>query len=216
MLDGMSFPRKSDTPYSYFVRARTSVEMSAFSKEVDWLRSVRVDSISESEFLREAAWVVVNSGFRESTARRLFPHISLAFFDWRSAGLIAEQSERCIEIASCVFRHDGKLRAIAQAAEIVDAVGMANIRVSLLDEPVEFLKSFSYIGPITVWHLAKNLGCDVAKPDRHLVRLATYFGFDCVQRFCGEIAEAAQERISVVDLILWRFIASQNHFAAHR
>src|SRR5204862_28581 len=33
-----------------------------------------------------------------------------------------------------------------------------------------------YIGPVTCWHLAKNVGMDVVKPDRHLVRMAQASG----------------------------------------
>jgi hypothetical protein len=67
------------------------------------------------------------------------------------------------------------------------------------------LEALPFIGTVTKWHLAKNLGLDVAKPDRHLLRIAARFGYDDVQRMCHDICEFCGERISVADLVLWRF-----------
>ena len=38
-------------------------------------------------------------------------------------------------------------------------------------EGVNYLTTFDQIGPVTAFHLAKNLGLDVVKPDRPLVRM---------------------------------------------
>jgi len=48
---------------------------------------------------------------------------------------------------------------------------------AVLQDPVPTLRSFPYIGGVTAFHLAKNLGADLAKPDRHLSRLAAAQGF---------------------------------------
>ena len=37
---------------------------------------------TESDLLREAAWVILCSGFREAVIRRMFDFISLCFCDW--------------------------------------------------------------------------------------------------------------------------------------
>jgi hypothetical protein len=60
---------------------------------------------------------------------------------------------------------------------------------------------------VTVWHLAKNLGFDAAKPDRHLVRIAEHYGFDHPRAFCTAIAQASSDPVKVVDLVVWRFLA---------
>lgn len=70
---------------------------------------------------------------------------------------------------------------------------------------VSFLETFPYIGPVTAYHLAKNIGLDVVKPDRHLVRLAASAGYPSPLALCEDIATVLGERLGVVDLVLWRF-----------
>jgi len=65
--------------------------------------------------------------------------------------------------------------------------------------------SFDYIGPVTCFHLAKNLGVDVVKHDRHLVRYASYMGFRDATELCEMISRITGDRVAVVDLVLWRF-----------
>jgi hypothetical protein len=43
---------------------------------------------------------------------------------------------------------------------------------------------FPMIGPVTSFNLAKNIGLDVAKADRHLSRLAANVGFSDVPSLC--------------------------------
>lgn len=69
---------------------------------------------------------------------------------------------------------------------------------------VGYLGTLPWIGKITKWHLARNMGIDVAKPDRHLVRLCEEFGFKDVQKMCGFISKRTGDRIGLVDVILWR------------
>jgi hypothetical protein len=68
-------------------------------------------------------------------------------------------------------------------------------------------QQFPFIGPITSFHLAKNLGLPVAKSDRHLVRLANAVGFEDVQSMCRNISSFTGDPVPVVDIVLWRFSA---------
>lgn len=62
-----------------------------------------------------------------------------------------------------------------------------------------------FVEPTTSLHLAKNIGLPVAKPDRHICRIANTFGFDKVQRLCENIARVIDEPIQVIDVVLWRY-----------
>ena len=68
-----------------------------------------------------------------------------------------------------------------------------------------FIGSLPYMGPRTTFHLARNIGFDCAKPDVHVQSLARRFGYYDVQTFCGKIAHKVNERIGVVDVVLWRY-----------
>jgi hypothetical protein len=161
--------------------------------------------MDESQFLREYAWVVLNSGFREAVVRQRFNYISLCFCDWESAESIAERGQLCIETALEVFRHRGKLEAIAFTAKRIASNGFSELSASLRLNPTLALQQFPYIGAITSLHLAKNLGAEVAKPDRHLVRLANRFGYSDPGTMCQDISIAIGDRVPVADLVLWRF-----------
>ncbi len=120
--------------------------------------------------------------------------------------LISNTAEECIETALSHFRHEGKIRAIATAATMLATSDpFEKLIERVLGDPIRVLQSFPYIGPITVFHIAKNIGIKVAKPDRHLFRLAHSSGFQSVEEFCGTIAHFLGEDIRRVDSVLWRF-----------
>lgn len=164
------------------------------------------DDMSESEFLRELAWVILSAGMAELVVRGKFADISASFLEWRSARTISDRAEECIANALCHFRHEGKIRAIASAAHTVaGAPSFQALKRKILRDPIRELQAFAYVGPITAFHIAKNIGVAVPKPDRHLNRLARSSGFDSVDEFCGTIAYFLGEDVRRVDSVLWRF-----------
>jgi hypothetical protein len=171
--------------------------------------------ITEPDFLRELAWVILSAGIAEAVVRSKFPDISTSFLEWESARCISERAEECVTSALRHFRHARKIGAIARAAAIVSAApSFVVFKDQLLRDPIRELQSFAYIGPITVFHIAKNIGIAVAKPDRHLQRLARSSGFDSVGEFCGTIASFLGEDIRLVDSVLWRFATMYGDYVA--
>jgi hypothetical protein len=175
--------------------------------EIEWQRQVQFHEFSERDFLRESAWVTLCAGFRESTVRRAFDHISLAFCDWESASSIVAAGETCVRAAAARFRNERKLDAILRVSRKIHKAGFARFKFDVLNRPIETLMTLPYIGHITAWHLAKNLGLDVAKPDRHLSRLSATFDFCCPDHLCRALSNAVGEAPKVVDLVLWRYLA---------
>lgn len=190
-----------------FQRAWKAVTQSPVSAEIAWQRTVLPEHFTETDLLREAAWVILCGGFREATVRRVFDHVSLCFFDWSSAAEITEVAASCITAACAVFNNRRKLSAIVNVARRIERVGFAELKHRIIGEPVIELRHFPYIGDVTVWHLAKNLGFDVAKPDRHLIRLARRHGFGDAHALCSALSHATGEPVRVVDLVLWRYAA---------
>jgi hypothetical protein len=191
-----------------FSKASAYCVAANLTAELEWQRDRSFDDFTETDLLKETAWVILCSGFRESTIRKLFDYISLSFCDWESAASISNCSPACLLAANAVFGNKRKLDAIAAVAKRIDSVGFAKIKELILANPITELQKFSFIGPITAWHLAKNLGLPIAKPDRHLIKLANRVGYgQDVQKLCLSIADATGETVGVVDLILWRYIA---------
>ena len=192
----------------FYQTASEFVRSGRFAYEIDWQRRVELSDFEESDLLREAAWVILCCGFREATVRRLFDYVSLCYCDWESAEDIVVAGERCIATARAAFGNEAKLTALLTMAQIVATRGFENLKDQILSDPLPTLRGFPFIGPVTVYHLAKNLGLDVAKHDRHLVRASRKFGFHNPDRFCRAIAEVHKEPIKVIDLVVWRFLAS--------
>jgi hypothetical protein len=181
---------------------------SGYTSEVLWQQTRSFDSLNEAEFLREAAWVILSSGFRESVVRRLFSNLSLCFCDWESAASIAERAHLCRSTALDVFKNERKIDAILNIANRVYLCTFDRLKVQIRENPIAVLKDLPFIGPVTAWHLAKNLGFDVAKPDRHLVRLAEDLGFSNAQDMCRLLSQLTGDLQSVVDIVLWRYCAT--------
>ena len=188
-----------------YLFAFETVVGAGFAHEIDEQERRRLERVTESDFLREAAWVVLCAGMRERIVRDLFPDVSDAFLQWRSAKDIVRSRSRCTRRALAVFAHRPKIEAIVAIAEQVALVSFEAVRLAVTRRGVAALEAFPYVGPITKFHLAKNLGLDVAKPDRHLVRLSHAAGFADPAQLCATVAGATGDRVATVDLVFWRY-----------
>jgi hypothetical protein len=176
-----------------------------YESERDWQRSRDAGHFSETDFLRETAWVILCSGFRESVVRRNFDYLSLCFCDWSSADEIIGNEHACRRSALSAFGNQRKIDAIISAAAIVSVTGFPSIEARIQCDPINTLQRFEFIGAVTALHLAKNLGFLVAKPDRHLVRLSERLGFSSTEELCSALALESGDPVNVVDVTLWRY-----------
>ncbi len=188
-----------------YLSAKEAVVARGFAWEIDWQAERRLDRIGESEFLRESAWTVLSTGFREAVVRRLFGPICEAFLGMRSAAAIQANRARCRRDALKVFNNSRKVTAILEIASIVEDMGFERVRRQIELDGVRFLQTLPYIGSITAFHLAKNLGLPVVKPDRHLRRIAAAAGFSSPLELCQLISDQLGEPLQVVDIVLWRY-----------
>ncbi|MGV8041499.1 MAG: hypothetical protein AB2L07_16035 [Thermoanaerobaculaceae bacterium] len=146
---------------------------------------------------------------------KCFPFISEAFGNWKSAAAIARDREGCVARALEVFHHTSKVRAIVTIAERLTDEGLDKLMNGVAEEGPEALCSLPWIGPATSRHLAKNLGLNVAKPDRHLVRIAEATGYPSAEILCRAIAAEVGDTVAVVDVVLWRFASIDRGYLDH-
>lgn len=191
--------------FSLYRKAKALTQKAGYAQEQRLQARAVGHPFTETDLLREAAWVILCSGFREKIVRKAFGYISLCFCDWESACEILKREEQCREAALCAIRNFGKIDAIIAVCRIVDESGFADLKRRIFSDPLKELKKLPYIGDVTVFHLAKNLGFDLAKPDRHLARIAKATGYDDVNKMCREISRIWGDPVSVVDTILWRW-----------
>jgi hypothetical protein len=197
---------------SAYMWAKRHVIEAGYAYEIDWQDAVAFDSITEKDFLREAAWVVLSCGMRESVIRGKFRAISLAFLEWESAEQIVTHRGACYEAALRYFNHSKKIEAILQIAEHVSESKFPVVQNFVQRDGVDYLMRLPYMGPATSRHFAKNIGLSMAKPDRHLKRIATKAGYLSPQLMCSDIADLVGDKVAVIDLVLWRYATLHKNY----
>jgi hypothetical protein len=202
---------RSKLACAYRVAKRHVLE-AGFIGEVEWQAKIKLEDISEEDFLREAAWVIFSSGMRESVIRLHFPNLDYAFLRFRSASLIESSRKACRRQALKFFNHEGKVDAILNIASHIANAGFEEVLDGLKSEPVDYLLKFPYLGPATARHLAKNLGVKIVKPDRHLQRVSSFFGYKTPEMMCSAIASIVPDDISVIDVVIWRFATLDKNY----
>ena len=158
------------------------------SQEIEFVtNNVRkgFESQTADNFFRQYMYVVINSGMKNQIAEDIY--------------------KRAIMNGLTAIGHPGKRKAIQEASANFRHWFEELKKNDTVEEKLEFLETLPWIGSITKYHLARNLGIDVAKPDRHLVRIARHFAYDDVQKMCKDISEETGDRVGVVDVILWRY-----------
>ncbi len=164
---------------------RQRVIDAGYGSEIIWAESLKPCDEPEV-FCWEYIWVVINAGMKNQIARQIFEKVRTALSLGLSAGT--------------VFHHEGKVAAIDK---MWATYHQEFEQYQLADDKLAHLKSLPWIGDITKYHLAKNLGFDVAKPDRHLIRIAIQYQ-TTPQALCTRLAQETGYRIATVDQIIWR------------
>lgn len=157
--------------------------------DVTWAESIK-EPVDADDFALEAIFVICNSGMKNTVARGIYERVVKQLY----AGAPARE----------VFKHDGKVKAIE--AIWFDRKPLYVQFLAAVDK-LAFCEALPFIGGITKYHLAKNFGAQVAKPDVHLQRLADREGVTA-QQLCERLATETGYRIATVDTILWRACAN--------
>ena len=171
-----------------FRRIEAILRAAGHGDAIEWSESV-MPPVGAGEFAEQAIYVICNSGMKNAVAVPIFERCMIALRGGNSA--------------STVFGHPGKRVAIDLIWADRDVLFAA-----YRDAPdqLAFLRDLPWIGGVTAYHLAKNLGGDFAKPDVHLERLARR-DRTTTHKLCKRLARRSGYRIGTIDTILWRACA---------
>ncbi|HRZ42063.1 MAG TPA: hypothetical protein P5228_05100 [Bacteroidales bacterium] len=195
----------------YFI-AKNYVIQKGFSDEIDWQEQVSFSDLTAKTFLKEYSWVVLASGMSDKVVSKVFPKINAILCNWNDLEYIARNYKSLEEHLLRIFNNKLKISAILDTSIKVYSVGFEKIKSQIQNKGLMFLKTFKFIGDTTCYHLAKNIGLDFAKPDRHLLRISNKIGFDSPHTLCKLISDYISEKIQVVDLVLWRYATLDNNY----
>jgi hypothetical protein len=158
-------------------------------KDIDWAEHCKAP-VSAEEFASETIFVICNSGMKNTVARRIYERVMCALHEGRSA--------------TTAFGHEGKAMAIDHIW--ISRSHLFHEYLNAADK-VAYCETLPFIGAITKFHLAKNFGVQVAKPDVHLQRLADHEN-TTAQALCEQLAYETGYRVATVDTLLWRACAT--------
>ncbi|MEO6114556.1 MAG: hypothetical protein ABIP07_08940 [Sphingomicrobium sp.] len=172
-----------------FQRLLRAVEQAGYDDDTVWSEQLGPPTDAK-QFAEAAVYVIVNSGMKYEVAQGIYMRCLRALH----AGNPVRKA----------FGHPGKAKAIdqiwAHREELFEAFLFSN-------DQLEFCASLPWVGPVTKYHLAKDFGIDVAKPDVHLARLAIR-DRTTVARMCARLSRQSGFRIATIDTILWRACAT--------
>jgi len=162
-------------------------------EDIHWAENIKPPK-NAKEFAYEIIYVICNSGMKNTIATKIYQKVT--------AALVRGES------ATTVFKHKGKSEAIDGIWENRNELFRDFRSKKTTEDQMIFIGTkLPWIGKITQYHVAKNFGVDVAKPDVHLQRLAD-IEKTTPQKLCERLTEATGYRVATVDTILWRACAN--------
>lgn len=178
---------KENECYNFYETAKNFVENSDYADEPKTQKMINFNQVSAEQFFIEFAFVIFNTGMKNQIAQKMFEK-------FRDAGNDPN-----------TVNHELKKAALIRGLN-ENIIWFQELKRKTNDrDRVEYLQTLPFIGKITKYHLAKNIGIDCVKPDRHLILLGKKFEFDTPRMMCEFIASKSGDLLRVVDVILWRY-----------
>lgn len=196
------------TAIKMFKAARAYCEEN-YAHELVWATSIGQETfrnLRSKKFLSEYCWVVYASGFKASTVESIFPELQAAFRNFVLADLAKMRSIRSVLLH---FNSPRKASSFLEGSKLIANEGFSTFKKRLKINGVDTLEQLPGIGPITKFHLAKNIGlADEAKPDIWLVRAADACS-STVEELVAFLSKKYGMSRHTVDVILWRYGADK-------
>jgi len=184
----MIVPKGVDTEFTFifFEQVILFIKNSEFANEMEWQNKLEFEDVNIKQFFEEFVWVVLSAGISNAAALSMFQNFKQTF----DPTVIAHPSKRAaiIKGLNSQVKWFNEMKSKKTEREVV-----------------EYFGTLPWIGKITKYHLAKNLGIDCVKPDRHLVLLAKKFKWDNPRIMCEWLGERFNMKLRVIDVMLWRY-----------
>jgi len=177
--------------------------------ELEWAKGIGPDTFNRltvKGFLGIYCWVVYASGFKVSTVEAIFPRLKKAYngFNLESLALMKSPIK-----ALKVFNNKRKANSFLAGCKAIASEGYTTFKQRVKVQGISALEELNGIGPITKFHLAKEIGLiDEAKPDVWLERAAKTCN-TTVNELVTYLSKENKMKRNVVDVVLWRYGADK-------
>ena len=205
-------PNQSSDPDALF-KAAWDFTVRHHAPDVEWLmmRDRKSCNIPE-EFFETYVWVVYVSGFNASIVAQKWELLRKA---WMQFNPYMCEKNQYLE-ANRVISNEMKNQAITKISQEIRACGShfhEKFSLKYLEDRYK-MQRLPYIGGVTSFHLARNLGFHEVKPDLHLERLRKHFGFGSTDAMCRQLSNSNSVDLPLVDLAL--FVYASHKFVKRK
>jgi hypothetical protein len=188
--------------------ALTRILQRGWADEVQYFRQLTFDKVDAPFFFAECSFCIYASGFSNYVLNTKWQGLTHAYRNWDYKEVCRHKDTVTLQ-ALRLIKHKKKVEAILGCAQKLNDWGWPRFARWLQDKNLLLQPGdIPYIGPATRYHLGRNIGANVAKPDRYMLDRAAQHGYartgDGVNDFASRIAALVGERIGVVDYVLWR------------
>jgi thermostable 8-oxoguanine DNA glycosylase len=185
---------KTKEAIDFFIRAYSEVVERGYLEEIMWCRNRRFSDITPLDFLDQYMFAVFSSsGLNNQVVQKQMDKFTKAVHD----------GENAFDTIKNRRMKDAIVRMWTAYPHIFEILKSKKTDF----DKIEYLETLQQIGPKEKLHLARNLGIDCVKPDRHMLKLAEKFEYATPDEMCRDIQRnlPIPERIGVIDVILWRY-----------
>jgi hypothetical protein len=178
-------------------------------QEIEWIRSITEDTfnnIDSQSFLEQYCWVVYVSGFQVNIIEAIFGELKEDFKDFNLDEL---KNMTDIRTVRKVFNSPRKAECFLKGSHMIANEGFDKFKKHVKEGGVDELEKLPGIGPITKYHLARNIGLiDTEKSDIWMKRAAEMCATNTSKLVDFLVGEYKLKR-RVVDAIIWRYGADK-------
>lgn len=179
-----------------FLKAEDAVHRAGYSEEIQYFDNLHpFEEQRPCGFVYEYIYVILNSGISAKSAKKIYDRVIKA--------METDPENWTNEIPNVPWKKNAICRAVADGRDWFELV-----KAAAPEERIKIIRTFPGLGGDALgYHLARNMGIDTVKPDRHLKRLAKRFDYQNPMEMCLDIQADFTKKLKIgtIDYILWRY-----------
>jgi DNA-3-methyladenine glycosylase I len=205
------------------LQQHSEYDSTAFKKQFDPFKHYNHQSLTDCDYFHVLVKVIFYSGFKAAVVDRIVDKIIATFEDFHQVALFTDHDIQAIIQKGEIIGNKKKIEGVIANAKAflnllkyhssfkayLDSFDAHQSDTNLFRLKSDLQKRFSYLGPITVFHFLTDVGFNVLKPDRVIMRIFYRLGLILTENdltnaiMVGRrLSEATGYPIRYIDIIL--------------
>ena len=205
------------------LQQHSEYDSTAFKKQFDPFKHYNNQSLTDRDYFHVLVKVIFYSGFKAAVVDRIVDKIIATFEDFRQVALFTDHDIQAIIQKREIIGNKKKIEGVVANAKAflnllkyhssfkayLDSFDAHRSDTNLFRLKSDLQSRFSYLGPITAFHFLTDVGFNVLKPDRVIMRIFYRLGLILTENdltnaiMVGRrLSEATGYPIRYIDIIL--------------